>query len=65
MVKNNAATFCCYTPEEKELHQRLVNALFNGINQEELKQKEAEKNKEAVKELRIERKLEKSRKAKN
>lgn len=62
-VSNNAVTF--YTPEEDELHQRLVNALFNGINQEELKQKEAEKNKEAVKKLRIERKLEKSRKAKN
>lgn len=62
-VSNNAGTF--YTPEEDELHQRLVNALFNGINQEELKQKEAEKNKEAVKKLRIERKLEKSKKAKN
>ena len=62
-VSNNAVTF--YTPEEDELHQRLVNALFNGINQEELKQKEAEKNKETAKRLRIERKLEKSRKAKN
>lgn len=61
-VSNNAVTF--YTPEEDELHQRLVNALFNGINQEELKQKEAEKNKEAVKELRIERKLEKVEKLK-
>lgn len=62
-VSNNAVTF--YTPEEDELHQGLVNALFNGINQEELKQKEAEKNKETAKRLRIERKLEKSRKAKN
>lgn len=48
-LKNN------YTKEENELHQKLVNVLNSGINHEELE-------KERVKLLRIERKLEKSRK---
>lgn len=49
---NNAATF--YTPEEDELHQRLVNAIASQVDQEVVKQEE-------VKRLRLERKLEKSR----
>ena len=49
---NNAATF--YTPEEDELHQRLVNAIASQVDQETVKQEE-------VKRLRLERKLEKSR----
>ena len=43
-----------YTPEEKELYQRLATALAASYNQEELE-------KEKVKQLRIERKLNKSR----
>lgn len=49
---NDAATF--YTPEEDELHQRLVNAIGSQVDQEVVKQEE-------VKRLRLERKLEKSR----
>lgn len=49
---NNAATF--YTPEEDELHQRLVNAIASQVDQETVKQEE-------VKRLRLERKLEKSK----
>lgn len=49
---NNAATF--YTPEEDELHQRLVNAIASQVDQEVVKQEE-------VKRLRLEIKLEKSR----
>lgn len=49
---NNAATF--YTPEEDELHQRLVNAIASQVDHELVKQEE-------VKRLRLERKLEKSR----
>ena len=50
--QNNAATF--YTPEEDELHQRLVNVLASQVDQEFVKQEE-------IKKLRLERKLEKSR----
>lgn len=45
---NNAAP--TYTPEEDELHQRLVNILTSQVNQDEVK-------KEEVKRLRLERKL--------
>lgn len=45
---NNAATF--YTPEEDELHQRLVNAIASQVDNELVKQEE-------VKRLRLERKL--------
>lgn len=48
---NNAATF--YTPEENELHQRFVNALSSQVDHEAVRQ-------EKVKQLRLERKLEKS-----
>ncbi len=50
---NDAATF--YTPEENELHQRFVNALSSQVDHEAVKQ-------EKVKQLRLDRKLEKSRK---
>ena len=49
---NNAATF--YTPEETELHQRMINAISSQIDQEEVR-------KEEVKQLRLQRKLEKSK----
>ena len=49
---NNAATF--YTPEEHELHQRIVNAIASQVDHEVVRQEE-------VKQLRLERKLEKSR----
>ncbi|MBR1416743.1 MAG: hypothetical protein IJ572_02875 [Bacilli bacterium] len=49
---NNAATF--YTPEEHELHQRIVNAIASQVDHESVRQEE-------VKQLRLERKLEKSR----
>lgn len=49
---NNAATF--YTPEESELHQRLVDSLASQIDQDILR-------KEEVKGLRLERKLQKSK----
>ncbi len=49
---NDAATF--YTPEEDELHQRLVNAIASQVDYELVKQEE-------VRRLRLERKLEKSR----
>ena len=51
-LHNDAATF--YTPEENELHQRLVNVLSNQVDQDIVK-------KEEVKQLRLQRKLEKSR----
>lgn len=44
-----------YTPEEDALHQKLVNILATQIDQKELKQQE-------IKRLRLERKLEKSKK---
>ena len=50
-LNNNAATF--YTPEEDNLHQRLVNILSSKIDYNEV-------NKEKVKQLRIERKLKKN-----
>lgn len=56
---NNAATF--YTPEENELHQRLVNVLFNLIDQDELSEKQEIIKREEVKQLRLQRKLEKSK----
>ena len=43
-----------YTPEETVLHQRMVNALASQIDQEEVR-------KEEVKQLRLQRRLEKSR----
>ena len=49
---NNAATF--YTPKEHELHQRIVNAIASQVDHEVVRQEE-------VKQLRLERKLEKSR----
>ena len=49
---NNAATF--YTPEEHELHQRIVNAIASRVDHEAVRQEE-------VNQLRLERKLEKSR----
>ncbi|MBR3524160.1 MAG: hypothetical protein IKN87_05740 [Bacilli bacterium] len=52
LQNNNAATF--YTPEEHELHQRLVNAIAGQVDNEAIRQEE-------VKKLRLERKLEKSR----
>lgn len=57
--KNNAATF--YTPEEDRLHQRLVNALFSQINQDKLSEEQKEVKNEEAKQLRIQRKLEKSK----
>jgi len=50
---NNAATF--YTPEETALHQRMVNAISSQIDHEEVR-------KEEVKQLRLQRRLEKSKK---
>jgi len=52
-VNNDCVTK--YTPEETELYQRMVNAISSQVNHEEVK-------KEEVKQLRIERKLNKSRK---
>ena len=49
---NNAATF--YTPEETALHQRMVNALASQVDQDEVK-------KEEVKQLRLQRRLNKSK----
>lgn len=49
---NDAATF--YTPEETELHQRIVNAISSAVDHEAVRQEE-------VKRLRLERKIEKSR----
>lgn len=62
-LNNNASTF--YTPEEDELHQKLVNILNSQIDQNELKIHEDAIEKEKVKQLRIERRLEKSRTSKN
>lgn len=56
---NNAATF--YTPEEDEFHQRLVNALSSRINQDELSEEQKKVKDEEVKQLRLQRKLEKSK----
>jgi hypothetical protein len=56
---NNAATF--YTPEEDELHQRLVNALSSRTNQDELSEEQKKVKDEEVKQLRLQRKLEKSK----
>jgi len=50
---NNAATF--YTPEETALHQRMVNAISSQIDADEVR-------KEEVKQLRLQRRLEKSKK---
>lgn len=58
---NNAATF--YTPEEDELHQRLVNVLSNRINQNDLSEEQKNIKKEEVRQLRLQRKLEKSKQA--
>lgn len=55
---NNAATF--YTPEE-ELHQRLVNAISNRINQDDLSEEQENIKKEEVRQLRLQRKLKKSK----
>lgn len=52
-IHNDCATK--YTPEETKLYQRMVNALASQIDKDEIK-------KEEVKQLRLQRKLEKSRK---
>ena len=57
---NNAATF--YTPEEDELHQRLVNVLSNISNQGDLLEEQEKIKKEEVRQLRLQRRLEKSKK---
>ncbi len=57
---NNAATF--YTPEEDELHQRLVNALSRQINHDDLSEEQKKVKVEEVKQLRLQRKLEKANK---
>lgn len=57
---NNAATF--YTPEEDELHQRLVNALSRQINHDDLSEEQKKVKVEEVKQLRLQRKLEKTNK---
>lgn len=49
---NNAATF--YTPEETALHQRMVNALASQVDKDEVR-------KEEVKQLRLQRRLNKSK----
>lgn len=49
---NNAATF--YTPEETALHQRMVNAIASQVDQDEVR-------KEEVKQLRLQRRLNKSK----
>lgn len=49
---NNAATF--YTPEETALHQRMVNVLTSQVDQAEVR-------KEEVKQLRLQRRLNKSK----
>ena len=49
---NNAATF--YTPEETELHQKIVNAIASAIDHEQFRQEE-------VKKLRLERKIQKAK----
>lgn len=56
---HNVATF--YTPEENELHQRLVNVLTNLINQDDLSEEYKKIKKEKVRQLRLQRKLEKSK----
>ena len=43
-----------YTPEETALHQRMVNALASQVDQQEVR-------KEEVKQLRLQRRLEKSK----
>ena len=50
-----------YTPEEQELHQRLVSVISGKVNYQELKKAKAEEEKKMVKELRIQRKLAKSK----
>ena len=49
---NDAATF--YTPEEHELHQKIVNAIATQVDHEAMRKK-------GVEEARIQRKIEKSR----
>ena len=44
-----------YTPEETALHQRMINAISSQIDHEEVR-------KEEVKQLRLQRRLEKSKK---
>ena len=48
-----------YTPEEKELHQKLVNSISSLINQEELLKEQEKIKKEEVKKLRLQRKIKK------
>lgn len=55
----NATTF--YTPEETKLHQRLVDALSIQINEEDISEEQKKIKKEEVKQLRLKRKLEKSK----
>ena len=59
MQDSNAATF--YTSEEEELHQRLVNVLSNQINQEDLLKEQENIKKEEVRQLRLQRKLERGK----
>lgn len=56
---NNAISF--YTPEEDELHQRLVNAMSKKIDLEELAKEQEKLKKDEVIQLRLQRKLEKSK----
>lgn len=54
ILPENNNSKIAFTPEEYELHQRLVNVLVSQIDQDVVR-------KEEVKRLRLERKLEKSR----
>lgn len=60
MIQNNNDG-TCYTPEEDELHQKLVNVLSNRINQDDLSEEQQKIKKEEVRQLRLQRKLEKSK----
>ena len=64
MTQNNAVPRF-YTPEEDELHKRLVNALVSNINQDELSKEQEKLKKEEVEQLRLQKKLEKSRQVKS
>lgn len=50
-----------YTEEENVMHQRIVDILSNGIDQEKLEQEKLAKQKSEAKSLRLERNLNKSR----
>lgn len=61
LESKNLNTKESYTNEEKEMHQKLVNVLWNRVDKNKLKEEQLEQRKNDAKRLRLQKKLVKSK----